>query len=319
MFIKSIYRSLLILLLSLLLLSCSSGKKQFVTMSTGSLTGVYYLTGNALAQMVNKKADNKIKVTVETSAGSVFNVNAILAKQVDFGIVQSDRQYQAYNGLAEWEGKGKNTNLRSIFSIHHEALTLIAAKDSGITNIPSLKGKKINIGNPGSGQRQNSLDALSFFSLNAESDIITENVKAADSPSLLQDKRIDAFFYTVGHPNGVIKEILAGKRAVQFVDILVSDDFIVKYPYYSKSTITKDVYELDKDVHTFGVKATLCTRADIDEKIVYLMVKSVFEEFENFKTLHPSYQHLTKADMLKGLSAPLHVGALKYYKEAGLK
>ena len=300
------------------------GNRQFITIATGSLTGVYYPTGNAIAKMVNQnKANKSVKVTVETSAGSVFNVNALINKQVDFGVVQSDRQYQAYNNLAEWkadkvEQEAKNKTLRSVFSIHYETLTLVAAKDSQIKTLNDIRGKKVNIGSPGSGQRQNSIDALSFFNIDYQKDIITENVKASDSPGLLQDKRIDAFFYTVGHPNGTLKEVMAGKRTVSFVDVLVSDDFINDYPYYSKTVIAKEIYELEKDVQTFGVKATLCTRADVNQEIVYLLVKSVFENFENFKTLHPSYQYLTKEDMLNGLSAPLHSGAKKYYQEVGL-
>ncbi|HAY38749.1 MAG TPA: C4-dicarboxylate ABC transporter substrate-binding protein, partial [Desulfobacteraceae bacterium] len=175
----------------------------FVTIGTGGITGVYYPTGGAIAKMVNnKRKEYGIRATVESTGGSVFNVNAVMAADLEFGIVQSDRQYQAWHGEAEWKDKGKQEDLRAVFTIHPEAITLVAADDAGINSIQDLKGKRVNIGNVGSGYRQNAIDALEANGLNFEKDFNAESLKAAEAPGLIQDGRLDAAFYTVGHPSG---------------------------------------------------------------------------------------------------------------------
>jgi uncharacterized protein len=298
-------------------------KTNFVTIGTGGITGVYYPTGGAIAKMVNqKRKEYGIRATVESTGGSVFNINAVLNGDLEFGIAQSDRQFQAINGLAEWEKRGPQKALRAVFSIHPELVTLVAAVDANIHNLADLKGKRVNIGNPGSGQRQNAIDALNALGIDAEKDLIAEGVKAAEAPGLLQDSRIDAFFYTVGHPSGAFKEATAGARKVNFVPITGVDALIEKSPYYAKSYIPVSYYPnavSTGDVNTFGVKATLITSAEVPNEVVYAITKEVFENFEAFKKLHPAYAVLTKESMLEGLSAPIHDGAMKYYKEAGLK
>ncbi len=299
-------------------------KTTFVTIGTGGITGVYYPTGGAIAKMVNKKRDEYgIRATVESTGGSVFNVNAIMSGDLEFGIVQSDRQYQAINGMAEWEETGPQKDLRAVFSIHPESITLCAAVDANIKKIADLKGKRVNIGNPGSGQRQNSIDALTAAGIDYEKDLVAEQVKAAEAPGLLQDGRLDAFFYTVGHPSGAFKEATAGRRKVRFVEVSSPgiDKMIEKKPYYAKSYVPVDLYPgavNEENVDTFGVKATFVTSAKVPEDVVYAITKEVFDNFEDFKKLHPAYSVLTKEGMLDGLSAPLHPGAEKYFKEAGL-
>jgi TRAP transporter TAXI family solute receptor len=299
-------------------------KTTFITVGTGGITGVYYPTGGAICKIVNKKRkDYGIRCTVESTGGSVFNVNAIMAGDLEFGVVQSDRQFQAIKGSkkSEWAGKPQK-DLRAVFSIHPESITLVAAVDAGIKSIADLKGKKVNIGNPGSGQRQNSIDALDAVGINFEKDMKAEGIKASESASLLQDGRIDAFFYTVGHPNGSVKEATSGKRKVRFASITGVEKLLAKYPYYAPAVIPVALYpsaENKEDVQTFGVKATFVTSAKVPDDVVYAITKEVFENFDDFKKLHPAYQVLTKKGMLEGLSAPIHPGAMKYYKEAGLK
>jgi hypothetical protein len=297
-------------------------KTTFVTIGTGGITGVYYPTGGAIARIVNKKRKvYGLRCTVESTGGSVFNVNAVMTGDLEFGVVQSDRQYQAMRGLAEWKDKGPQKDLRAVFTIHPESITLVAADDAGIKSINDLRGKRVNIGNPGSGQRQNSIDGLDNAGINYEKDLKAEGVKAAEAPGLLQDGRIDAFFYTVGHPSGAIKEATAGRRKVHFVPITGVDKLLQKYPYYAKAFIPIKLYPgatNTKDVQTFGVKATFVTSAKVPDRVVYAITKEVFDNFESFKKLHPAYQVLTKQNMLEGMSAPIHPGAMKYYKEAGL-
>ena len=319
---KRLY-SVALLGLSILLPGCKAKKATFVTIGTGGATGIYYPTGVAISRMINRNFDKYgIKATVESTGGSVFNVNAVLNGDLVFGVVQSDRQFQAYNGLAEWAESGKQTDLRSVFSIHPECITLVASKESGIKGIEDMKGKRVNLGNPGSGQLQNSRDVLTAAGL-TEQDVSAEYVKAIEAPSLLQDERLDAFFYTVGHPNSNIKEATSGRIKVRIVPITGPgvDKLLEKYSYYAKSVIPHSFYRYSintEDIECIGVKATFVTSSKVSEDVVYALTKEVFENLEDFKSLHEAYKVLTKEDMLKGLSAPIHKGALKYYIEAGL-
>ncbi len=299
-------------------------KINFVTIGTGGITGVYYPTGGAIAKMVNNKRDEYgIRATVESTGGSVFNINAILAGDLEFGVAQSDRQYQAWEGIEDWKDAGPQKELRAVFSIHPETVDLIAAVDADINSLQDLKGKRVNIGNVGSGYRNNAIDALEANGLNWETDFHAESLKAAEAPGLIQDGRIDAAFYTVGHPSGYYKEATAGRRKVKFVPITNIESLLEKYPYYAKAvTLVTEHYsgaDNTEDVPTFGVKATLVTSSKVPDNVVYAIVKEVFDNLEDFKKLHPAYSGLTKESMLEGLSAPFHPGALKYYTEVGLK
>lgn len=294
----------------------------FATIGTGGVTGVYYPAGGAISRMVNaNREEYGIRASVESTGGSVFNINAVLTGDLEFGIAQSDRQYQALNGMAEWDGNAQS-ELRSVFSLHPESITLIASVDSDIEGVADLAGKRVNIGNPGSGQLQNSLDVLSAFGL-TEDDIDAEQVGAVEAPSLLQDGRIDAFFYTVGHPNGNITEATSGRREVRIVDIVGPgvDELLAELPYYAEAMIPADFYPQaanDTDATTMGVKATLVSSTAVSDDVVYAITKEVFENLDEFTSLHPAFGVLTQENMLQGLSAPIHAGALRYYEEAGL-
>lgn len=318
--------ALLIMVWVLLLSSSGCDRKEkttFVTIGTGSITGVYYPTGGAIGRMVNAKLDKyKVRVTVESTAGSVYNINAVLRGDLELGVVQSDRQYQAVNGLFEWEGEGRQSDLRAVFSIHPESITLVAAQNSGIDSVSDLRGKRVNLGNQGSGQLQNSKDVIAAFGIN-EDEIEAQYAKAAEAPGLLQNGQIDAFFYTVGHPSVNIKEATSGKINVIIlpIDGPEVDAMVVKFPYYALSLIPQKEYPEalnSDDIPSVGVKATLVTSKKLPQDVVYAITKEVFENFEAFKALHPAYQVLTVESMLSGLSAPIHQGALKYYREAGL-
>lgn len=308
-------------LFPLLLTTCSD--QSFMTIGTGSVSGVFYPTGGAICRMINRKSDvYNIKATVESTPGSVYNINAVLSGDLEFGIVQSDRQYQAVHGLAEWTERGPQKALRSVFSIHPEPVSLVVNVNSNIQKIKDLKGKRVNLGNPGSGPLQNARDVIQAFGLK-EDDVRAEYVKVLEAPGLLQDERIDAFFYTGGNPSGNLKEATSGRIRVQFIPITGPgvDSLLAKHPFYAKTTIPIEHYpkaENKEDIQTIGVKATFVTHNRADEEIVYAITKEIFENFEEFKTLHPAYSALTKENMVQGLSAPLHMGALRYYRESGL-
>ena len=164
--------------------------------------------------------------------------------------------------------------------------------------------------------------ALNIYGV-ALDDIHAERIKAVEAPGLLQDEKIDAFFYTVGHPNGNIKEATSGRIDVRIVSVNGPgiDSLLKKYSYYAKSVIQQKNYPnaINKaDIESVGVKATFVASKKLGDDIVYAITKEVFDNLEAFKKLHPAYAVLTKENMLQGLSAPIHQGALKYYKEAGL-
>lgn len=299
-----------------------SAETTFVTIGTGGVTGVYYPTGGAIARLVNKgKKEHGIRASVESTGGSVYNLNAIASGELDMGVAQSDWQYHAYNGTSKFEEKGPNKDLRALFSVHPEPFTVVARTDSGIKNFEDLKGKRVNVGNPGSGQRGTMEVLMGALGWDMSVYKLASELKPAEQSQALCDNKIDAFVYTVGHPNGSIKEATTSCDAVivnvtgEVVDKLVADN-----PYYRTATIPGGMYRgTDEDAKTFGVGATFVTSAKVSNDVTYVVVKSVFENFEDFKKLHPAFGVLKKEEMVKdGLSAPLHDGAAKYYKEAGL-
>jgi TRAP transporter TAXI family solute receptor len=247
----------------------------------------------------------------------------MMVGDLEFGIVQSDRQYQAWHGIKDWKDRGTQKKLRSICSFYPESVVLVAGDDTGIDALLNLKGKHINIGNLGSGARGNAIDVMQSCGLDWRRDLSVEGFRVADAAKMLQDSKLDAFFHTIGHPNDLIKEVTEGKRKVHLVPLIGNciDQLVAKWPYYAKASVPISFYPMaqnKKNVETFGVKATFCTSVDIPESVVYAITREIFNNLEDFKKLHPAYGVLTKHNMLETLSAPIHPGALKYYKEAGL-
>lgn len=294
----------------------------FVTIGTGGVTGVYYPTGGAICRLVNKgRKTHGIRCSVESTAGSVYNLNTIAAGELDMGVAQSDWQFHAYNGTSKFKDKGPNKDLRAVFSVHPEPFTVVARADSGIKKFADLKGKRVNIGNPGSGQRGTMDVVMKALGWTIDDFKLASELKSAEQSKALCDNKIDAMVFTVGHPSGSIQEATTSCDSV-IVEVagpeiqkLVDDN-----DYYRTATIPGGMYRgTDKDTKTFGVGATFVTSAKVPDDIIYNVVKAVFEDFDQFQKLHPCFKNLKKEEMIKdGLSAPLHNGAIKYYKEAGL-
>ncbi len=294
----------------------------FVTIGTGGVTGVYYPTGGAICRLVNKgRKEHRIRCSVESTGGSVYNLNTIAAGELDMGVAQSDWQYHAYNGTSKFKKKGPNKDLRAVFSVHPEPFTVVARAGSGIKDFKDLKGKRVNIGNPGSGQRGTMEVVMGALGWTKKDFKLASELKSAEQSKALCDNKIDAMVFTVGHPSGSIKEASTSCDSVLVnvtgpeIDKLVADN-----AYYRKATIPGGMYRgTDGDTNTFGVGATFVTSSKVSEDVIYNVVKAVFENFNQFKKLHPAFSVLKKEEMIKdGLSAPLHKGAVKYYKEAGL-
>ncbi|MBW6508343.1 MAG: TAXI family TRAP transporter solute-binding subunit [Desulfuromonadales bacterium] len=295
---------------------------QFVTIGTGGVTGVYYPTGGAICRLVNKdRKEHGIRCSVESTGGSVYNLNTIASGDLDMGVVQSDWQHHAYYGTSSFEAAGPNKDLRALFSIHPEPYTVVARADAGIKNFLDLKGKRVNVGNPGSGQRGTTEVVLEALGWTMSDFRLASELRPAEQSAAMCDNRVDAIIYTVGHPNGSIQEATTTCDAI-LVNVTGPeiDKLIAERDYYRSAIIPAGMYRgNNQDTKTFGVGATFVSSAKVPEDVIYHVVKAVFDNFEDFKRLHPAFENLKKEEMVKdGLSAPLHPGAIKYYKEAGL-
>ncbi len=302
--------------------SATVSAQEFITIGTGGVTGVYYPTGGAICRLVNKnRKEHGIRCSVESTGGSVYNLNTIRAGELDMGVAQSDWQFHAYNGTSKFKDVGANKDLRAVFSVHPEPFTVVARAGSGIKDFNDLKGKRVNIGNPGSGQRGTIEVLMKAKGWTVDDFALASELKASEQASALCDNKIDAMVYVVGHPSGAIKEATTSCDSVL---VNVSDADVAKLikdnSYYRTATIPAGMYRgNDAATETFGVGATFVSSANVPEKVVYEVVKAVFENFDTFRKLHPAFANLKKEQMVKdGLSAPLHPGAEKYFKEAGL-
>jgi len=297
----------------------AAAQQKFVTIGTGGVTGVYYAVGGAICRLVNKdRAKTGIRCSVESTGGSVYNVNTIKAGELDFGLAQSDVQYLAYNGGGAFKEADKN--LRAVFSVHPEPFTLVARKEANIHSFKDLKGKRVNVGNPGSGTRAAMDELLAAEGMKTSDFALASELKADEHGPALCDNKIDAFFYGVGHPSANIQDptTTCGAQLVPLVDPAV-DELVKKHPYYAKVTIPGGIYANNPNpTPTYGVLATVVTSSKVSPEAVYIITKAVFDNIDEFKKLHPAFAHLDPAHMIKdGLSAPLHEGAVKYYKEKG--
>nr|WP_246273041.1 TAXI family TRAP transporter solute-binding subunit [Oricola thermophila] len=300
--------------------AAATAEETFITIGTGGQTGVYYVVGQSICRLVNRgTAEHNIKCTAPSTGGSIDNINAIKNGDRQMGVAQSDWQFHAYNGTSKFEGD-KFDKLRAVFSVHGEPFTVVARADAGIENFDDLKGKRVNIGNPGSGQRATMDVVLEAKGWTLDDFALASELKAAEQAGALGDNKIDAMIYTVGHPAGAIQEATTTTDAVLVnVDGEEIDKLVADNPYYAKAVIPGGMYKGNPDdVTTFGVKATFVSSSDVPEDVVYQVVKAVFDNFDRFKKLHPAFENLTEEQMIKdGLSAPLHDGAVKYYKERG--
>jgi TRAP transporter TAXI family solute receptor len=297
--------------------------QEFITIGTGGVTGVYYPTGGAICRLMNADRDEHgIRCSVESTGGSVYNLNTMRAGELDFGVVQSDWQYHAYNGSSQFADGGPYKGLRAVFSVHPEPFTVVARADAGIEDFDDLKGKRVNVGNPGSGQRGTMEVLMEAKGWSMDDFALAAELKSAEQAQALCDNNIDAFVFVVGHPSGSIQEATTtcDTRLVNVAGPVV-DDLVAENPYYSVATIPGGMYANNpQDTTTFGVRATFVSSTDVSNDAVYHLVSAVFENFEQFKSLHPAFQVLNKEEMVSSsLSAPIHDGAMKYYREAGLQ
>jgi len=305
----------------------SIAAKKFIAIGTGGPTGVYFVVGNSICRMLHKAAaegrksgrKHGIRCSAPSTGGSTYNIGQISQGELDFGVAQSDWQYHAYKGTNPKKVKPFK-KLRAVFSVHPEPFHIIVGAKSGIKSWADLKGKRVNIGNPGSGQRGTMEVLMGAHKIKSSYFAQATELTSTEQAKALCDSKIDAYGYTVGVPNAGVAVSTDGCGAkIINLNSGVEKGLITKFPYYAAATIPKGTYKTsDADVTTFGVMASFVTSADQPDDVVYELVRSVFENIDDFRKLHPAFKNLDPKKMIKdGLSAPLHPGAIKYYKEKG--
>ena len=295
--------------------------QRFITVGTGGVTGVYYPAGGAICRLVNRdRAKHGLRCSVESTGGSVANVNLLKSGEIEFGIAQSDIQFNATKGEGQFQKDGAMSDLRAVFALHPEPFTVVARKEANITKFEDFKGKRFNVGNPGSGTLASMNELLATMGWKMSDFALASELRPDEHGPALCDGKIDGFFYGVGHPSANIQDptTICGAKLVSLTGPAV-DKLVKEKPYYAMATIPGGMYPNNPNpTQTYGVQATVVSSAKVPPEVVYTVVKIVFENLDEFKKLHPALANLKPEDMVKsGLSAPLHEGAAKYYKEKG--
>jgi TRAP transporter TAXI family solute receptor len=304
----------------LLATSPALAQQKFITIGTGGVTGVYYAVGGAICRLMNKdRKTHGIRCSVESTGGSAYNVNTIKAGELDFGLTQSDVQYNAYSGVGAFKDSPFKEE-RAVFSVHPEPFTVLVRPEANVTKFEDLKGKRFNVGNPGSGTRASLEELLGALNWKLSDFSLASELKADEHSAALCDNKIDGFFYGVGHPSANIQDptTTCGAKLVSITGPAI-DKLVADKPYYAKVTIPANLYKNNPQAtDTYGVLATMVSSTAVPDETVYQLVKAVFDNFNEFKSLHPAFANLEPAKMVKdGISIPLHPGAEKYYKEKG--
>lgn len=296
--------------------------KTYITIATGSVTGVYYPAGSSICKLINKgRTQHNIRCSIEATAGSVENIDNVRLGRNDLGISQADWQYFAHQGNPAFLPKTPYTNMRSLFSLYSEPFNLVVRQDANINSVADLAEKRVNIGNPGSGDRATMNMIMNQFGWSKQSFSLTTEFTVASRAQALCDNQIDAFISILGNPNASIKEATTSCQA-KLVPVAGPhiEQLISSKPYYTPSVIPANLYpNNDQDINTFSVLSVVFSDSRMSDEVAYQITKSVFENFNTFKRLHPAFSKLQKQQMIPdGTSIPLHPGAIRYYKEVGL-
>ncbi len=293
---------------------------QTLTIGTAGVMGVYYPLGGAVCRMVNvTRKVHKLRCSVEPSEGSVANIRDVINGDVDVGIAQSDIQFYARQGEGPFKDKPQ-PKLRALFSVYPELLTVMTREDANIAKFEDLRGKRVSIGTPGSGTRATMELVMQALGVKKSDLKAALEMKFVEMAPALCENKIDAFVFVAGHPNPVLQDAATGcKTKIVAVSGEPIDALVASRPYYAKAQVPARMYKgTEAAQSTLGTMATLVVSADMPDETAYAITKAVFDNFDDFRKLHPALQSLTKEDALKGEAAPFHPGAVKYFKEAGL-
>lgn len=305
----------------------------FFRIATGGTAGTYFPIGGLLANAISNPPGSRpceaggscgapgLVATALASNGSVANINGIAGGSIESGFSQSDVAYWAYTGTGVFDGKPAIEGLRTIANLYPESIHIVARADSGINGVADLKGKKVSLDEPGSGTLVDARLILAAYGL-TEADIEPEYLKPNQAADLMRDGNMDAFFFVGGFPAGAIAE-LATSRAIKLVPIIGSeaDAVVEEYGFFAVNTVPGGTYEgVADDVQTLAVGAQWVTGADQDEELIYQITKALWNDSSRalLDAGHAKGKEIRLETALDGVGVPLHPGAERFYREAGL-
>lgn len=301
--------------------SGAAAEQRFVTIGTGGVTGVYYPSGGATCKIVNRsRSEHGVRCSVETTFGSIANIEKLRRGEIDFGYVQSDWQHHAYHGTSIFEESGAFGDLRAIFSLHSEVATIVVRRESSYHTVNDLKGARVNIGAAGSGSAASWKTLVGYLDWSESDRAHFSELGTSELAEALCDGEIDAYFALIGHPAGLIEETQQKCDARVFgVDEAAVSGLLQDAPYYMPADIPAGLYGLKAPVRSYGAVATFVTSARMPDDIVATMLTALVDNFESFQKLHPALSGLKLENMASAdMAAPLHPGAQRFFRERGI-
>jgi TRAP transporter TAXI family solute receptor len=293
-----------------------------VTLATGTPGGIYHPVGNAICRMFNLVGEHQATPCVAVSSdGSVANIRRVESGDSTFGLSQTDVAYAAFHGEGPFSAAGPDPKLRMLIALYPEAFTVVARADTGIRNFEDLRDKRVGIGKSGAGYTFTRDVVLGFYGWTISDPERVLEFGPAEQNQALCSNKVDAIIFEAGHPNGLTQEATTGcpARLVRVAGPPI-DRLLAAHSYYIASVIPGGMYVGNPDdVSTFGTQAVLVTSRNQPDELAYAVVKAVFENFADFRRLHPALSTLDIKDMVPSEAVmPIHPGALNYYREAAL-
>ena len=319
---RSLTRTIAVALAAGALAACTAViHRPDVAIGTGSPSGLYYPLGDSICRLFNlEAAPHGRRCVAAPSAGPVANIESLRSGRTDIGIVQSDVLADAAAGAGPFAARGPDAGLRVLFTGHAEAFTLVARRELGVRNAAGLRGMRINMGSPGSGEQLAMARVMAALGVTRADFADVRELSRAEQRRALCDNELDAIVYSVGHPSGLIRDAL---RMCRGVPVEVSgppiDAMLARHPEYERTVIPGGTYvDNPADVQTLGVRAVIVTTTRLSNGMAYEITKAVFDNFEDFRRLHPLFAMLSTGDMVGGAGrVPIHPGAARYYRERG--
>ena len=293
-----------------------SAQSQRLLMVTGGTSGTYYAYGGVIASVLTEKMKN-VEITANTSGASAANARSLKSGEAELAILQNDVLDYAYRGIETMAEDEPMTTLRTIATLYPEVIQIVATKASGIASVTDLKGKRVSVGDGGSGTEANARQVCEAYGITYADFSKTEYLGFGDSATAMQNGTIDASFTTAGVPNPAIQELNSSTEIVIIpVNGAEADSLIAKYPFYSKYRIEDADYELP-GADTVAILATIACTDKLNETTVYNFTKALFDNQPALADAHAKGKVLSAQNAVQGVSIPFHPGAEKYYKEVG--
>lgn len=291
---------------------------QKITLASGGASGTYYGFSGVVAQRLNEVLKDKLNISVVTTGASKANAIMIDDNDAQIAIIQNDVMSYAYKATDMFDGEKPITSFSAIASIYPEAIQIVTNKS--INSVEDLRGKRISVGDAGSGTEFNAKQILDAYGINIDKDIVKSNQSFQDSCDALKNGTLDAAFLTAGHPTTAVETLATNYDFnILSIDDAHANELIKKYGFYAKVTIEKDAYSvLKEDVPTVAVMATYIANNKLPEDTVYAFTKALFDEKDAIGANHQKGKLININKATDGISIPFHPGAEKYYKEQGI-